>query len=563
MKSLRRTVRALGVILWQDAGAFVRWRLGLLLFLITTAAAMTALAPIALKLIVDAVVANGTVATPLLIGFTFLYVLALGGARALSEVNKFLYARVERRTGEIVESLTSGILGCRLILQTLVFSVLPLVAEIATIVVVMWNVGDPLFALLFCIALCGYGFRFARAARGTVAASQAAVRTDVETNATMTDAILNAETIKYFTAEKLIDARVDRVLARAEREWVSLFRHTALSGMSVASIYTTFLAITLSYAILNVTQGRGSVGTLVLISAYVMQVVRPIETIGNSLQALAQGGSQLERAVHLLALRSEDLAGGEASTLKAPASVEFEQVSFSQGGRPILEDVSFRLNAGGKLGIVGASGAGKSTIVRLLIRLFEPDGGRITLNGVPISGLSLQALRESIAVVPQDIVLFDDSLRYNIGLGRPDCSMDEIEAAARIAHLHDFIMRLPEGYETRAGERGVKLSGGERQRVAIARAALKRPSVYVFDEATSSLDSRTENDILSNLAEVSQLGTTIVIAHRLSTVVDAQEIIVVDDGRVIEKGSHESLLAMEGKYAALWHAQKGAAAASG
>ena len=221
----------------------------------------------------------------------------------------------------------------------------------------------------------------------------------------------------------------------------------------------------------------------------------------------------------------------------------------------ILKDVSFEIPAGKTLGVVGASGAGKSTLVRLLVRLVEPDGGQIVLDGVPLSKLSLPRLREAIAVVPQDTVLFNDTIGYNIGFGKTNSTQDDVEHAARLAHLHDFVMSLPDKYETKVGERGVKLSGGEKQRVSIARAAIKQPRIYVFDEATSSLDSRTEGDIMHNLREISRESTTLVIAHRLSTVVHADEIVVLDGGTIVERGTHFGLLRANGRYARLWEAQ--------
>jgi len=255
--------------------------------------------------------------------------------------------------------------------------------------------------------------------------------------------------------------------------------------------------------------------------------------------------------------KSEELDQGDAAPLRGPGALEFSKVSASyQSDRAILEDVSFRAPAGKTLGIVGHSGSGKSTIVRLLTRLIEPDSGKILLDGVPIPEISLTRLRESIAVVPQDTILFNQTIAYNIAFGKVGSTREEIEEAARLAHLHDFIMTLPDGYETRVGERGVKLSGGEKQRVSIARAVIKRPTIYVFDEATSSLDTRTEREIMQNLRDISFHSTTLVIAHRLSTVVYADHIVVLDSGVIVEQGTHEVLLQKNGRYAALWHAQQ-------
>jgi ATP-binding cassette subfamily B protein len=247
----------------------------------------------------------------------------------------------------------------------------------------------------------------------------------------------------------------------------------------------------------------------------------------------------------------------DSSFTSGPGELRFENVSLSyRSDRAVLKHLSFVVPPGKTIGIVGASGGGKSTIVRLLVRMLEPNVGRVLLDGQSIAELSLDKLRRAIAVVPQDTVLFDDTIAYNIGFGKAGSTALEIEGAAKLAHLHDFIARLPERYATRVGERGVKLSGGERQRISIARAALKNPRIYVYDEATSSLDSRTEQEILANLREISKASTTVVIAHRLSTVVHADEIVVLESGSIVERGTHASLLLAEGRYAALWRAQQ-------
>jgi ATP-binding cassette subfamily B protein len=280
--------------------------------------------------------------------------------------------------------------------------------------------------------------------------------------------------------------------------------------------------------------------------------------MGRAVQVITQGLGMLDRMLQLFREPPERLDDNDGDPAAAGrGELEFDRVRLSyRSERTILNDVSFALPAGRTLGIVGASGAGKSTIVRLLVRLVEPDGGRILLDGIDIATIPLQTLRRAIAIVPQDTVLFNDTLAYNIGLGRPGSSRKDIERAARLAHLDELVKRLPEGLETRVGERGIKLSGGERQRVSIARAALKRPRIYSFDEATSSLDSRTEREILQNLREISQRCTTLVIAHRLSTVVHADEIVVLHEGMIVERGTHEQLLRSQGRYAALWKAQQ-------
>jgi ATP-binding cassette subfamily B protein len=308
-----------------------------------------------------------------------------------------------------------------------------------------------------------------------------------------------------------------------------------------------------------------TIGGFVLVNTYMLQLVRPVEMLGYAMQAFSQGIAMLEKLLELLQQDTEAPSLVPSSSSMTPSSadpdgpgaLEFENVSLSyHSDRAILKGLSFVVPAGNTLGIVGSSGGGKSTIVRLAVRLLEPNSGRILLNGLPITEISLDTLRRSIAVVPQDTALFDDTIAFNIGFGKVGSTRAEIERAAKLANLHDRILRMPEGYNTRVGERGMKLSGGERQRVSIARAAIKKPQMFMYDEATSSLDSRTEQDILKNLRDISHSSTTLVIAHRLSTVAHADEIIVLEEGSIVERGSHLTLLHNEGRYATLWRAQQ-------
>src|SRR6185437_13547695 len=304
--------------------------------------------------------------------------------------------------------------------------------------------------------------------------------------------------------------------------------------------------------------GAMTIGTFVLVNTYMLQLVQPVETLGYAVQSLSQGMAYLENVLGLMRERAEEVAvtGTRDAPSDAADEIEFRNVGAAyRADRAVLHHVSFHVPGGQTLGIVGASGSGKSTLVRLLTRLLEPDAGQILLSGTPVSDMDLASLRRSIAVVPQDTILFNDTIAYNIGFGKAGSTQEDIEEAARLAHLHDFIVSLPEGYQTRVGERGVKLSGGEKQRVSIARAALRRPQIYVFDEASSSLDSKTEREIARNLEEILRTRTTLIIAHRLSSVVHADDIIVLDAGTIVERGTHASLLAKKGRYAALWDAQ--------
>ena len=565
-------------VLSREVTPFIRRRLALVVGLVIVSALLSALAPIALKLIVDGFTGAAHASVVLLVA---LYALSQGLARATGELRSWVYERIERRTfrtlserlfahllqlplrfhldrqtGAVSETLTNGLEGLQIILHHLIFTLLPVTAELATVIVVLWQLAPPVFLILFCGALLCYVIAFAYSATTLSAAARSASAARVQASATLTDGLLSYETVKYFAAEPQIQARLGQALARSEQEWIVFYRRFAGNGLIVTGIFTAFLGITTGYAAFDVRSGRMSIGDFVLVTTYMLQLVRPVEALGYALQGFAQGRAMLDQ---MLALLREAPEPDRACPARAPArsgALEFERVTLSyRADRPVLQEISFRIEARRTLGVVGPSGSGKSTLVRLLTRLIEPDSGRILLDDVPIDTLPLAQLRRAIAVVPQDTVLFNDTLRYNIALGRSGASLAEIQAAARIARLHDFVMSLPDGYDTRVGERGVKLSGGERQRVAIARALLKAPALYIFDEATAWLDSPTEQDIAASLREISQHCSTLLIAHRLSTVVHADEILVLEAGRIAERGTHWRLLHRGGPYAALWQAQ--------
>jgi ATP-binding cassette subfamily B protein len=568
--------------MWSDADGFMRRRLAAVLLLVITASVLTALGPLALKWLVDGFTgqAMGTSPSPsILVGA---YVLSQFLARAVGEVRGLVYARAERqmfrvlsgrlfahilrlplrfhldrKTGGVSQALENGLSGYQMILHHLVFTFLPVTAELGTIIVVLVRLAHPAFLVLFCGALVCYGAAFAYAAKSIARSAKSASAAHVVAAAQMTDALLNVESVKYFAAEAIVQDRVGRALSRTETEWMGFYRRYAVNGVTVSTIFAAFLAATTLYAVHEVEGARLTVGDFVLITTYMLQVIRPVEALGYAMQGFSQGAAMLDQMLALFHEKSEPWQLGEALRLEGPGQLEFENVTLSYGPhRAALQGVSFKVPAGKTVGIVGASGSGKSTLVRLLVRLLEPDTGRILLDGVPISALSLATLRQSIAVVPQDAVLFNDSVGDNIAFGKANCTQDEIEQAASRAHLHEFIAGLPDAYDTNVGERGLKLSGGERQRLSIARAAIKHPRIYVFDEATSALDSATELEIVRNLREISQSITTLVISHRLSTVVHADEIIVLETGAVAERGTHAALLQQHGRYAAFWAAQQ-------
>lgn len=582
---LRRWRDVLHLVRGEVTG-YVGVRLAEVLGLVLFGAVMNALAPLALKWIVDGLTGQGTVgaSVPLLVA---LYAFSQWLARSSAEVRALRYARAERRilrtlsermfahvlrlpmrfhlsrqTGAVSQTIDNALDGMRLILHHLVLTVLPVCAELTVAAAVLARLDQPVFIALFCIAAVCYAVLFGRSADGIAASARQAAAARVAAGAVMTDGLLNCEAVKSFGAEGPISGRAARALEHSERAWIAFHRRYTANGLAVAAIFAMSLTATLVLALHGVRARRLTVGGFVLVNTYMLQLVRPAEMLGFAVQGFAQGTAMLDKGLALLTEIPEPAAGAPLRS-GSPGALEFERVSLAyEPGRAALEDVSFALAAGSTLGIVGQSGSGKTSIARLLLRLVEPDGGVIRLDGVPIAEIAPEALRDAIAVVPQDVVLFDDTIEYNIAVARPQARREDIERAVRLAQLEELIRSLPQGRDTRVGERGVQLSGGERQRIAIARAALRRPLIYVFDEATAALDSRTEQRILEALHTLSRSATTLLIAHRLASIRHAERIVVLHGGRLVESGSHEALLCIGGHYAALWHAQHSDAAAA-
>lgn len=576
------TIREVLSLVWSQASRFVKIRLLVSLLLLIAMSLLTALGPLALKVVVDALDSPSSSAVLPLTVLVTAYALTQWLARSIGEIRGLVYARAERRmfrtlserlfghvmrlplrfhlerqTGAINQTLVNGLEGYQMIVHHLIFTFLPLIVELATTGVILLGLKQPIYFVLFAAAVVCYSVAFAIAAIRVASAASEASAAHINAAASMTDGVMALETVKFYAAEEIIQQRVSNALIRTEVEWINFYRRYAMNGLVVAGIFGGFLLATVLVAAHQVQAGVLSLGGFVLVNTYMLQLTRPVEMLGYAMQAFSQGTAMLTKMLELFRQVPEPEQESDPGLTSGPGELCFESVSFSYSSdRAILKNLTFRVQPGRTLGVVGASGGGKSTIVRLLVRLLEPTEGRVLLDGEPISEMSLEQLRQAIAVVPQDTVLFDDTLLFNIGFGKPGSTLEEIEAAAKRAHLHEFISRLSDGYETRVGERGVKLSGGERQRVSIARAALKNPRIYVYDEATSSLDSRTEQEILENLRDISTTSTTFIIAHRLSTVIHADEIVVLDSGEIVERGSHAMLLKAGGRYAELWRTQQ-------
>lgn len=572
------TLRSLAPYLWTYRGR-------VLLSLLALVAAKVAMvgSPVLLKEVIDALdrSRHAQIALPVLL--LVLYGLLRAGVSLFNEIRDSLFARVrhgamrhisiktiahmhrlslrfhlDRKTGEITRDLERGTRSVSSLLNYLVFSIIPILVEVSLIAIVLLVNYSAWFAVITFATVAVYiaatvlitewrmKFRVTMNQMDSTASSQAV------------DGLLNYETVKYFDNEALELQRYSQTLRKWEDAAVK--SQTSLSALNVGqgSIIAIGVTLIMLLAAREVVAGSMTLGDLVLVNALMIQMFIPLNFLGVVYSQLKHALSDMDRMFKLLEIQPEITDKPDARPLQIDkAVIEFRDVSFHYNAdRPILKNISFKIDAGEKLAVVGASGAGKSTLVRLLFRFYEVNAGQILIDDQDIRDVTQSSLRANIGIVPQDTVLFNESIYYNIAYARPGATGEQVRQAAKTANIHDFIESLPQGYDTLVGERGLKLSGGEKQRVAIARTVLKNPPILVFDEATSSLDSTSEKNILAALKEVASHHTTLVIAHRLSTISDADRILVMERGEIREQGSHQELLALGGHYADMWNLQQ-------
>ncbi len=575
------TLRKLLPYLWQ-----YRWRVGVALAFMVAAKAANVSVPVLLKHLVDSLsIKPGDAAALLVVPvgllvayaglrlctslFTELRELIFakateGAARSISlQVFRHLHAlslrfHLERQTGGMTRDIERGTRAVHSLVSYSLYSIVPTLIEMAMVLTLLAWKFDALFAWITGAALIFYITFTVSVTEWRTKFRRQMNELDSVAHTHAIDSLLNYETVKYFNNEEFEAQRYDHSLER--------LRRAALKSQSTLSLLNTGQQLVIAAALVamlwratqGVVDGRLTLGDLVMINAFMIQLYIPLNFLGVLYREIKQNLTDLDKMFRMLETHREVDDVPHAAALQVGAgAVRFENVNFAyEPARPVLHDLSFEIPAGKTVAVVGPSGAGKSTLARLLFRFYDVSGGRITIDGQDIRQVTQASLRQAVGIVPQDTVLFNDSVEYNIAYGQPGASREQVEAAARAAHIHAFIASTPKGYDTMVGERGLKLSGGEKQRVAIARTLLKNPPILIFDEATSALDSANERAIQAELKSAAMGKTALVIAHRLSTVVDAHEIIVLEQGRVVERGAHAELLARGGRYAEMWRLQQ-------
>src|SRR5579862_105085 len=572
-----KTIATLLPYLWG-----YRWRIGAALACLVLAKVANVGVPLLMKRIVDSLdprIAALSVPLLLLVAYGLLRL----STTVFTELREFLFAKVtqravrrialevfrhlhslslrfhlDRQTGGLTRDVERGQRGISTLIGYALFSILPTAVEIGFVSAILIARYDWTFMAIAGVALGLYVFFTISITEWRTHFRRQMNELDSRANTRAIDSLLNYETVKYFGNEEWEASRYDDSLQRWER--AAVLSQTSLSALNIgqSAIIAVAVSLIMWRATVGVVHGAMTIGDLVLVNAFMIQLYIPLNFLGVIYRELKQALADMERLFRLIEEHAEIRDREGAKPLRVHgAGVRFSHIDFAyERNRQILYDVTFTIPAGHNVAVVGPSGSGKSTLARLLYRFYEVTSGAITIDAQDIRDVTQASLRAAIAIVPQDTVLFNDTIEYNIGYGRPGASHDEIVEAARLAQIHDFVSRLPQGYATRVGERGLKLSGGEKQRVAIARAILKRPAILIFDEATSALDSRSEKAIQAELRAIARDHTSLTIAHRLSTIIDADEILVLEHGRIVERGTHVALLAADRVYARMWYLQQ-------
>jgi ATP-binding cassette subfamily B protein len=581
MRVLRRAVP----YLWPDGQAWVKRRVVIALTVLLAAKLIAVVTPIFYKQAVDALSPDGSPATFLALGAVGL-TLAYGMARLMevgfNQLRDAIFAKVgqralrrlaietfthihrlsmryhiTRKTGGLSRIMERGVKGVEFLLRFLVFNMGPLMLQLLMIAGMLMYLFDIRYVAVVVVTIGLYiAFTF-RVTEWRVKIRKKMNEQDTDANQKAIDSLLNFETVKYFGAEKWEADRYDGAMAQYEKAAIKTSYSLAFLNFGQSVLITSGLVAVMVMAAMEVQSGVLTVGDFVMVNAYMIQITMPLNFLGSVYREIRQALIDMGDMFDLLDQPSEVTDKPDATELVVNGgAVSLNAVEFAYDAeRPILKGVSIDVAAGETVAIVGSSGSGKSTIGRLLFRFYDVTGGALTIDGQDVRDVTLDSLHAAIGVVPQDTVLFNDTIRYNIAYGRPEASEAEIVEAAKAAQIHDFVLSLPKGYDTQVGERGLKLSGGEKQRVGIARTILKNPPILLLDEATSALDTETERDIQTQLRAMGQGRTVITIAHRLSTIADADRIVVLEDGHIVEQGRHDALLAQSGRYAQLWQKQ--------
>ena len=584
------TIKTLLPYLWPEDRTDLRFRVVVSMILLAAAKVMTVLVPVILKYTVDALslpTDKAALAINSWAGVPILLLLAYGAARTISllfrELQGAIFARVgehavreaalrtfkhlhrlslrfhlDRQTGGLSRAIERGTRGIEFVIRIVLFNVAPTLLEIIMVAVLLWGMLDIEFATVTVLTIAIYITWTVIITEWRNHFRRQMNENDSKAHTKAIDSLLNYETVKYFGNEDHEAKRFDGALVSYETAAVKSKISLSILNTGQGAIIAIGVTIVMLMAARGVSNGSMTIGDFVLVNTFLLQLYLPLNFLGSVYREIKHSLTDMEAMFSLLNEDEEVTDKPSAPAININGGmVEFNNVSFAYDPRrSVLDGVSFTIPAGNTVAVVGASGAGKSTLSRLLFRFYDVSDGNIKIDGQDIRDVSQSSLRSAIGIVPQDTVLFNDTIYYNIAYGRTNASPAEVEEAARLAQIHDFVMSLPDGYQSVVGERGLKLSGGEKQRVAIARTILKRPSILVFDEATSALDTHTEKEIQSSLRDVSAGHTTLVVAHRLSTIIDADEILVLGDGRVQERGTHNELLALGEHYSSMWKRQQ-------